>query len=106
MKAKLRELVQEFRTVFAGRSNLTDSVIPPIVFLIANPLLGLNYAVWGSLLISLLVCLYRLAKRQSLKYALGGLGGVVLAEWSWPFLLSACSTERKRIPCLESSRAY
>ena len=79
MKAKLCELVQEFRTVFAGRSNLADSVIPPIVFLIANATLGLNYAVWGSLLISLLVCLYRLTKRQSLKHALGGLGGVVLA---------------------------
>jgi hypothetical protein len=79
VKAKLCELVQEFRTVFAGRSNLADSVIPPIVFLIANATLGLNYAVWGSLLISLLVCLYRLTKRQSFKHALGGLGGVVLA---------------------------
>ena len=79
MKTKLRELVQEFRTVFAGRSNLADSVIPPIVFLIGNPLLGFNYAVWGSLLISLLVCLLRLTQRQPLRYALGGLGGVVLA---------------------------
>ena len=79
MKAKLRELVQEFRTVFAGRSNLADSVIPPIIFLIANPLLGFGYAVWGSLLVSVLVCLFRLSKRQPLRYALGGLGGVILA---------------------------
>ena len=79
MKAKLRELVQEFQTVFAGRSNLADSVIPPIVFLIANPLLGFRYAVWGALLISLLVCLYRLVKRHPLRYALGGLGSVILA---------------------------
>ncbi|MBN1581738.1 MAG: DUF3159 domain-containing protein [Anaerolineae bacterium] len=79
MKAKLRELVQEFRTVFAGRSNLADSVIPPIIFLIANPLLGFGYAVWGSLLVSVLVCLFRLSKRQSLRYAIGGLGGVILA---------------------------
>jgi hypothetical protein len=79
VKTKLRELVQEFRTVFAGRSNLADSVIPPIVFLIGNPLLGFDYAVWGSLLISLLVCLLRLTQRQPLRYALGGLGGVVLA---------------------------
>lgn len=79
MKDKLRELVQEFRIIFAGRSHLADSVIPPIIFLIANPLLGFDYAVWGSLLISLLVCLYRLTKRQPLRYALGGLGSVVLA---------------------------
>ena len=45
MKAKFRELVQEFRTVFAGRSNLVDSVIPPVIFLIANPLLGFGCAV-------------------------------------------------------------
>lgn len=74
-----RELVQEFRTVFAGRSNLADSVIPPIIFLIASSFFGFDYAVWSALLISLLVCLYRLIRRQSLRYALGGLGGVVLA---------------------------
>ncbi|MBN1136439.1 MAG: DUF3159 domain-containing protein [Anaerolineae bacterium] len=79
MTARLRELAEEFRTVFTGRSSLADSLIPPIVFLIANALLGLDYAVWGSLLISLLLCLFRLVKRQPLKYALGGLGGVILA---------------------------
>jgi hypothetical protein len=79
VKAKLRELVEEFRAVFAGRSNLADSVIPPIIFLVVNPLLGFDYAVWGSLLISLLVSLFRLSRGQSLKYALGGLGGVILA---------------------------
>jgi len=79
VKAKLRELLEEFRAIFAGRSNLADSVIPPVLFLIVNVLLGFDYAVWGSLLISLLVCLFRLSKRQSLKYALGGLGGVILA---------------------------
>jgi len=79
VKPKLRELLGEFRTVFAGRSNLADSVIPTVIFLAVNPLLGFDYAVWGSLLISLLVCLYRLGKRQPLRYALGGLGGVLLA---------------------------
>ena len=79
MKAKLRELFEEFRAVFAGRSNLADSVIPPILFLIVNPLLGFNYAVWGSLLVSVLVSLFRLSRGQPLKYALGGLGGVILA---------------------------
>ena len=79
MKAKFRELVQEFRTVFAGRSNLADSVIPPVIFLIANPLLGFGCAVWGSLLVSVLVSLFRLSRGQPLKYALGGLGGVILA---------------------------
>ena len=79
MKAKLRELWEELRTVFAGRSNLLDAVIPPLIFLIANALLGFDYAVWGALLTSLLVSLLRLRRGQSLKYAFGGLGGAILA---------------------------
>jgi hypothetical protein len=79
VKAKLRELLEEFRAVFAGRSNLADSVIPPALFLILNPLLGFDHAAGGSLLVSLLVALLRLTKRQSVRYALGGLGGVILA---------------------------
>ena len=79
MKAKLRELLEEFRSIFAGRSNLADSMIPPVLFLIVNPLLGFNYAVWGSLLVSVLVSLFRLSRGQPLRYALGGLGGVILA---------------------------
>ena len=79
MKAKLRELWEEFRAIFAGRSNLVDSVIPPLLFLIVNPLLGFNYAVWGSLLVSVLLSLFRLSRGQPLKFALGGLGGAILA---------------------------
>lgn len=79
MNAKLRELIEEFRAVFAGRSNMADSAIPPISFLIINALVGFDYAVWGSLLISVAVGLFRLAKGQSLKYALGGLGAAVVA---------------------------
>ena len=75
MKAKLRELLEELRAVFAGRSNLADSVIPPARFLILNPLLSFDYAVGGSLLAFLL----RLTRRQCVRYALGGLGGVILA---------------------------
>lgn len=89
MKAKLLELVEEFRAVFAGRGHLLDAVIPPSVFLIVNPLLGFRYAAWGSLLIALLVCLFRLYRGQSLKYALGGLGGTILAVLAARLLNSA-----------------
>ena len=33
---KVRELLDEFRTVFAGRSNILDSILPPLLFLIIN----------------------------------------------------------------------
>jgi len=76
---KVRELVEEFRTVFAGRSNLIDSIVPPVIFLIVNALLGFQVAMWGSLAIALLITVVRLGRRQSLRYALGGVGGVILA---------------------------
>ena len=77
--SKVRELVEEFRLVFTGRSNLIDSIVPPVIFLIINALLGFEYAMWGSLAIALLITVVRLGRRQSLRYALGGVGGVILA---------------------------
>ena len=80
MKAnKVRELVEEFRLVFTGRSNLIDSVVPPVIFLIVNALLSFEVAMWGSLAVALLITVFRLSRRQPLRYALGGIGGVVLA---------------------------
>ena len=76
---KFRELVEEFRTVFAGRSNWVDSVAPPAIFLVAHATLGAGYATWGSLLVALAITVVRLVKRQPLRYAFGGLGAVVLA---------------------------
>lgn len=77
--SKIRELVEEFRLVFAGRSNLADSIVPPVVFLIINALLGFGVAAWGSLAIASLITVFRLSRRQPLWYAFGGLGAVVLA---------------------------
>jgi hypothetical protein len=76
---KVRELTEEFRTVVAGRSNLTDSMVPPLVFVVINALSGLQYAIVGSLAFALLIALVRLSRRQPVMYALGGVGGVVLA---------------------------
>lgn len=77
--SKFRELVEEFRTVFTGRSNLIDSIIPPVIFVIVNALLDFRVAMWGSLAVALLITVVRLSRRQSLRYAFGGIGGVVLA---------------------------
>jgi len=77
--SKVRELVEEFRLVFTGRSNLADSIVPPVIFLIINALLGFEVAMWGSLSVALLITVLRLSRRQPLRYALGGIGGVVLA---------------------------
>lgn len=77
--SKFRELGEEFRTVFAGRGKLADSMIPPLAFVIVNAALGFDHAVWSALALAVLMTVIRLSKKQSLVYALGGLGGVVVA---------------------------
>jgi hypothetical protein len=79
MTDKGRELVEEFRTVVIGRGNLFDVIVPPVVFVIINELLGLEVAVWGSIALAALIIVVRLARRQSLRNAFGGLGGVFFA---------------------------
>jgi len=77
---RLKELREELRAVFSGRgTKLLDSLLPLIVFLVANSLFGLNFALWGALIVSGLFSLYRISKKESLVYSLGGLGGVLLA---------------------------
>jgi hypothetical protein len=77
--AKLRELGEEFRTVFTGRGNLADSIVPPAIFVIVNAVLGFEAATWGSLAVAVAITVLRLAKRQPLRYAMGGVGAVVVA---------------------------
>jgi len=77
--AKVRELIEEFRLVLTGRSNLADSILPPAIFLILNALLGFKAATWGSLGVALAITLLRLVRRQPLGYAVGGLAGVLVA---------------------------
>jgi uncharacterized membrane protein (UPF0136 family) len=78
VNAKLRELVEEFRTVTAGRGSLIDAAIPPVIFLVANSLWGFETAAYGALLSALLLGVLRLVRGQPLKYALGGLGAATL----------------------------
>lgn len=76
---KLYEVLDEFRTVVMGRSNLLDSLLPPLVFVAVNALLGFQAAMWGSLAVAGIITAIRLRRRQPLLYAFGGIAGVVLA---------------------------
>lgn len=83
--SRIQELWQELRTVLAGRQGLLDALLPPLAFLIANATLGFNWALWISLALAVLIALWRLLRKQSLWYALGGVAGVglavLLARW-------------------------
>lgn len=76
---KIQELTEEFRTVVVGESSLADTVIPTVVFLIVNGVLGFEYAMWSSLLMALVITALRLRRRQPLQYAIAGVGSVVFA---------------------------
>jgi hypothetical protein len=76
---KLRELLEELRSVLAGRAGLIDAALPPIAFLLVNALLGFVYAMVGALLTAGIVAVIRLRRKQSLAYALGGLAGAGVA---------------------------
>lgn len=77
---KSRELWDELRSVLSGRgARLLDSFLPPVVFLILNSLAGVDVALWGALAVAALFAVIRITHRENLAYALGGLGGTLLA---------------------------
>ncbi len=78
MPEKVRELLDEFRTV-TGKVGLLDTILPPILFLLLNGLAGFTAAMFGALGLSALIAILRLRRGQSLLYALAGLGSVGLA---------------------------
>ena len=74
-----KELLEEFKLVFSKRNSILDSVIPPLLFMLANTLFGLTPALWTAFGSSLLFILLRLIRRQPLGYALLGAGATALA---------------------------
>ena len=77
--SKARELLDELRTVFAGRSPVFDAILPPILFLLVNGLAGFQAAMWSALALSVVIAVARIVRRQPLIYALAGVGSVAIA---------------------------
>ena len=78
--SRLKELQEELKTVLSGRgARLLDSFLPLLVFLIANPMVGVNIALGAALAVTGVFAVFRIIKKESLVYALGGFGGVLLA---------------------------
>lgn len=76
---RFEELLAELRSVVFSRSRWLDSLFPPIIFLILNAILGYQTAIIGSLLVAALIGVYRLLRREPIRYAFGGATGVVVA---------------------------
>jgi hypothetical protein len=75
---KTRELLEEFRSVM-GKVGLFDTILPPLLFLVLNNIAGFQIAMIGALGTAIVIGLLRLSRKQSLLYALAGIGSVGLA---------------------------
>lgn len=71
------ELIEELMNVLSGKT--LDAIIPPLLFVLLNNLLSLNYAIIGALAVATFLGIIRLVKKQKAFYALTGWLGVALA---------------------------
>jgi len=74
---KGKEILEELTSVLSGKT--LDAIVPPLVFVIVNSMFGLTSAIIIALILSLTVGIYRLIRKQSGIYALGGSLGILLA---------------------------
>ncbi len=78
MKRLLREVLEELLHVFRGKS--LDVLIPPLLFFVLQRFIDLPTALIGSLLLSLVMFVRRIVKRDNMVYAIGGFVGVLFAS--------------------------
>ncbi|MBV1709327.1 MAG: DUF3159 domain-containing protein [Erysipelothrix sp.] len=74
---KGKEVLEELTSVLSGKT--LDAIVPPLVFVIVNSMFGLTSAIIIALILSSTVGIYRLIRKQSGIYALGGSLGILLA---------------------------
>lgn len=91
MIRKITELSQEFRTVFSGRTNTADTIIPPLLYALVNMLAGLVPAMIAALVLAAFLTVLRLVRKQSWYYALSGLVLTLLAAGLAWFTQNAAS---------------
>lgn len=78
MSAMVHDIIQEIKTVIGGKT--IGAILPPVVYVLANNFFGLFWGVAAAVLSALLVGFYRFLKGETIKYAAGGLGGVMVAS--------------------------
>ena len=74
----MKELLDELKTVLSSKT--IDAILPPLIFVITSNIFSLTIASAAAISVSLLVGIIRLFKKQSWKYAFGGLIIVIIAS--------------------------
>ncbi|WP_409228313.1 DUF3159 domain-containing protein [Gudongella sp. SC589] len=74
----LDEIIDEVKSVIGGKT--IGAIVPPIVFVIVNNIFGVFSGILAATLCALAIGVQRYLKGETVKYALGGLGGVMVAS--------------------------
>ena len=65
-----------------GTKGLIDSGLPAIVFLVAfNLTKNVRTAIWGALALSLVLAIYRLARKDTIQHSISGVIGVLICAY-------------------------
>ena len=79
MKERIYEISDELKTVLFNDHRVFDGIFPPLLFVLLSLWLSFEFAIWGALGFTILLTIFRLARRQSIRAAFGGAVGVVVA---------------------------
>ena len=65
-----------------GKKGLIDSGVPSVVFLLVfNFTKEVNTAIWAALGLSLLLAIYRLARKDTIQHSISGVIGVLICAF-------------------------
>jgi len=78
MSSLLNDIRNEVKSVIGSKT--LGAILPPLVFAIANSLFGLSWGIISAVLTALLLGAVRYLKGETVKYAVGGLLGVLIAS--------------------------
>mgnify|MGYP001396267634 FL=1 len=78
MSPLLNDIRNEVKSVIGSKT--LGAILPPLVFAIANSLFGLSWGIISAVLTALLLGAVRYLKGETVKYAVGGLLGVLIAS--------------------------
>lgn len=78
MKGRIKEISEELKLVISGKT--FDALLPPLLFAIVNSRYRLTVASILAIALAGLLGIIRLARKQPVRYAVGGLFGVMVAS--------------------------
>lgn len=74
--AKTIELWEELKEVFLSKNNFIDFLLPPLVFVVSNSLIGIVWGIAISIAMTVILIAIRAIRKASISNALAGIAGI------------------------------